>query len=218
MAKMKIEFKKNIMLFIPLFFVVLMWVLQIAQTLFHFSLITLGIYPRQIFGLPGILFAPLIHANFNHLMSNTLPFLFLCTGVFYLYRTSSVKIVLLIYSLTDILVWIFARPAYIIGASGLVYGFASFLFFGGVIRRDTRSVALALIVVFLYGGMIIGIFPLDYHIAWEAHLIGGIVGLIMAFVFRKSDKPKRYDWEDEEEEDEDQEKPEISYKKGYPFN
>jgi membrane associated rhomboid family serine protease len=218
MTKMKIDFKKYILLFVPLFFVVLMWLVKIAETLFHFSLVTLGIFPRQIFGLPGILFAPVIHANFNHLMSNTLPLLFLGTGIFYLHRTSSVKIVLLIYFLTDILIWIFARPAYNIGASGLIYGFASFLFFGGMIRRDTRSVALALIVVFLYGGMIIGIFPLDYHISWEAHLLGGIVGLIMAFVFRKSDKPKKYDWEDEEVEDKNQEKPEISYKKGYPFN
>jgi membrane associated rhomboid family serine protease len=215
---MKIDFRKNIILFVPLIFVVLMWLVKIAETLFHFSLIPLGIYPRQIFGLPGILFGPIIHANFNHLMSNTLPFLFLATGVFYLYRTSSVKIVLLIYFLTDILIWIFARPAYHIGASGLIYGFASFLFFGGVIRRDTRSIALALIVVFLYGGMIIGVFPLDYHISWEGHLIGGIVGFILAIVFRKSDKPKKYDWEDEEEDEENQAKPEISYKKGYPFN
>lgn len=215
---MKIEFKKNILLFVPLILVVLMWLLQIAETLFHFSLVTLGIYPRQLYGLPGILFAPFIHASFNHLMSNTLPFLLLGTGIFYIYRTTSVKIVLLIYFITDILVWIFGRSAYQIGASGLIYGFASFLFFGGIIRRDTRSIALALIVVFLYGGMIIGIFPLDYHISWEGHLIGGIVGLIMAVVFRKSDRPKKYDWEDEEDEEENQEKPEISYKKGYPYN
>jgi membrane associated rhomboid family serine protease len=209
--------KINIRLLLPTAFVLLMWLIKLAETIFHFNLIKLGIFPRQFWGLPGILFTPLIHAGFSHLISNSLPLIFLATGIIYYYKTSGIKIILLIYFLTGILIWLFARPAYHIGASGLIYGFAAFLFFGGIIRRDAGSIALSLIVTFLYGGMIWGVLPLDEHVSWEAHLFGGIVGIILSFVYKNNDRIKKYDWEDEPEEEQN-EKPEISYKKGYPFD
>jgi membrane associated rhomboid family serine protease len=100
-------------------------------------------------------------------------------------------------------VWIFARQAYHIGASGLVYGFVAFLFFSGIIRRDNRSIALALIVTFLYGGLTWGILPIKAEISWEAHLFGSIIGILLAFVFRKSDPAPKYDWETEEEQNQE---------------
>jgi membrane associated rhomboid family serine protease len=211
------DIKKNYILLVPTIFIAFCWLVKLGEIVFHFNLIELGIFPRQIWGLPGIFFTPLIHADFSHLISNSLPLIFLATGIFYYYKTSSLKIILLIYFITGILIWLFARSAYHIGASGLIYGFASFLFFSGIIRRDTGAIALSLIVTFLYGGMIWGLLPLDKYISWEAHLFGGIVGFILSIAFRKADRIKKYEWEDEENV-EKPEKLEISYKKGYPFN
>ena len=95
----------------------------------------------------------------------------------------------------------------------MIYGFVSFLFFSGLIRRDTRSIALALLVTFLYGSMIWGIFPQNNGISWEYHLFGSLTGIACAIIFRKSDPYKRYEWEDEED-DEDGGNLEISHDRG----
>ena len=103
--------------------------------------------------------------------------------------------------MTNLWVWAAARNAFHIGASGLVYGFASFIFFSGIIRKNIKLMALSLLVVFLYGSMVWGIFPIDYRISFEAHLFGSIAGLLLAIYFRK-EGPQReeYEWEEEEEE------------------
>ena len=199
---------------IPLGFVVLLWLIQLMQTILSINLISFGLYPRKISGIIGIVTAPLIHAGFGHLFSNTLPVLLLGSGILYFYPQSAFKIFFLVYFIPGVFVWLFARPAYHIGASGLIYGFVSFLFFSGVIRRDTRSIALALIVTFLYGSIIWGIIPQNTGISWEYHLFGSLVGISCAFIFKKADPYKRYDWEDEQDEDET--KPlEISHRRDF---
>jgi membrane associated rhomboid family serine protease len=184
-------------------FVVLLWVIKILEMSLEFNLVSFGIFPRNFSGLIGIITAPLIHADFNHLFSNSLPLLFLGIGISYAYPTISKKLFLGVYVLHGLFVWIFARQAYHIGASGLVYGFVAFLFFSGIIRRDNRSIALALIVTFLYGGLTWGILPIKAEISWEAHLFGSIIGILLAFVFRKSDPAPKYDWETEEEQNQE---------------
>ena len=101
-----------------------------------------------------------------------------------------------------LLVWLFARESYHIGASGLVYGFAAFLFFSGLFRKDKRSIALSLLIVFLYGGMVWGVLPTDPKISFESHLFGALTGIVCAFLFRKNDPPPVYEWEEENYEDE----------------
>ncbi len=150
--------------------------------------------------LIGIFTSPLIHGGFSHLISNTAPLIFMGLGIFYFYPKAAYKVFAIIYFGTGILVWIFAREVYHIGASGIIYGFVSFLFFSGIFRKDNRSIALALIVVFLYGGLIWGVLPVEKGVSWESHLFGGIVGILAAFIFRKVDPPKKYEWEDEESE------------------
>ncbi|MGE5681405.1 MAG: rhomboid family intramembrane serine protease [Bacillota bacterium] len=201
----------------PLVFVTMMWVIKLIEVTFSIDLGYLGIYPKRISTLTGIITAPFIHADFKHLISNSIPMLFLGTGVIYFYREASVKIITYVYLFTGIAVWLLARPSYHIGASGIIYGLAAFLYFSGLIRRDTRSIALALIVTFLYGGLVWGVLPLEGGISWESHLAGSIAGILAAIIFRKHDPPKKYDWEDDEDYDPN-EKPEISYKKGYPYN
>ncbi len=201
---------------IPGTFVLLMWIVKLVEVIFNLNFTTYGILPRSIANLPGIIFSPLIHAGFTHLFSNTIPMIFLGWGVVFFYKNASVKVFLSIYFFTGILVWLFAREAYHIGASGIIYGLVTFLFFSGIIRRDNRSIALALVVTFLYGSLIWGVLPVDNGISWESHLFGALVGIALAFLLRKSDPYKRYDWEDEDYEG-DKRNLEISYDDKNPF-
>jgi membrane associated rhomboid family serine protease len=194
-------------LIFPVGFVLLLWIIKISEIIFNFNFTTFGILPGSVKGLPGILFAPLIHANIKHLFSNSLPILFLGSGIIYFYRNSSYKVILIIYIGTGILDWIFARQAYHIGASGLIYGFVTFLFFSGIIRRDTRAVALALLVTFLYGSLIWGVLPLDNAVSWESHLFGSVLGIFCAFLFKNSDPALKYDWEYEDENENKNDEP-----------
>ena len=176
----------------------LLWVIYLITYLFEIPTFKLGILPRNFSGLVGIFTSPLIHGGFSHLVSNSTPLIFMGLGIFYFYPKVAYKVFTVIYLGTGILVWIFAREVYHIGASGIIYGFASFLFFSGIFRKDNRSIALALVVIFLYGGLIWGVLPFEKGVSWESHLFGAIVGVITAFIFRKIDPPKRYEWEDEE--------------------
>jgi membrane associated rhomboid family serine protease len=186
-------------LIFPVGFVLLLWIIKISEIIFNLNFTAFGILPRSVVGIPGILLSPLIHANIKHLFSNSLPILFLGTGIIYFYRKSSYKVILIIYLGTGILDWLFARKAYHIGASGIIYGFVSFLFFSGIIRRDTRAIALALLVTFLYGSLIWGILPLDSGISWESHLFGSVMGIFTAFLYKKSDPAIKYEWEYEDD-------------------
>ena len=154
-------FRKKLFLsmLIPGVFVFLMWLVKIIEVLFELDLSNLGIFPLTLKGLPGIIFSPFIHADFGHLFNNSLPLFFLGTALFYFYSEIAVKVSLWTYFLTGVLVWLAGRSAWHIGASGLIYGFASFLFFSGIIRKYFRLVALSLLIVFLYGSMVWGIFP-----------------------------------------------------------
>jgi membrane associated rhomboid family serine protease len=143
-----------------------------------------------------------IHGDWNHLISNSLPLFVSLLSIFYFYKDAALKVFLFVYVLTGVLVWTAGREVWHIGASGIVYGFITFLFFSGIFRRDNRSIALALVVTFLYGGMVWGILPGWKGISWESHLFGAITGVAAAFIFRKSDPQKKYEWEDESESDE----------------
>ncbi len=196
---------------IPLIFPALLWIIHLSTYLFDLNLSGMGILPRDGFGLLGIITAPLIHGDFSHLISNTFPIIVLGWIIFFFYPKVSVFLFTFVYILTGLLVWLLARQVYHIGASGLVYGFVSFLFFSGIFRKDNKSVALALIITFLYGGLVWGVLPGMKGISWESHLFGAIVGLFAAYVFRKVDPPsKKYDWEDEED-DFDVNELEVSY-------
>jgi len=188
---------------IPGIFIVVLWLVKVVEVLFGISFSGFGIYPLTIEGLPGILLSPFIHADFGHLFNNSIPLLFLSTALFYFYSDIAIRIFSWTYFLTGFLVWIAGRQAYHIGASGLVYGLASFLFFSGIIKRYFRLVALSLLIVFLYGSMIWGLFPGIYvNISWESHMLGFISGILLA-VWYRSEGPQEpvYEWLDEEEEE-----------------
>jgi membrane associated rhomboid family serine protease len=213
-SKIKYErdfFRKKLFLsmLIPGVFVFLMWLVKITEVLFDLDLSNFGIYPLSLDGLPGILFSPFIHADFGHLFNNSLPLFFLGTALFFFYSEIAVKVSLWTYFLTGVLVWLAGRSAWHIGASGLIYGLASFLFFSGIIRKYFRLVALSLLIVFLYGSMVWGIFPNIYkEVSWESHMLGFISGIILAVAYRKEGPQQPvYEWVDEEEEDEEVKNP-----------
>lgn len=192
------KFKYSLIL--PFLFVVLLWIIKIVETSEDLNLYKYGVYPRNFNGLLGVLLSPLIHADFNHLLSNNIPLLILGTGIIYFYRELAYRVIAFVWIISGLCVWIGARESYHIGASGLIYGLAAFLFLSGVIRKDIRLAAISLLVVFLYGGLIWGVFPLIPHISWEYHLFGGISGFVAAILYRaRGPRPIEWSWEKEEE-------------------
>lgn len=165
-------------------------------------LLTYGLFPRSPGDLTGILTFPFIHRDTEHVLSNVIPLFILTAMLFYFYRVVAWRVLLLTWLLSGFWLWLGGRPSAHIGASGLVYGLASFLFFSGVWRRERRMMAVSLTVVFLYGGMVWGILPLFRDVSWEGHLFGGLSGLLLSWIYRK-EGPQRivYDWEKEPEEE-----------------
>lgn len=188
--------------FFPVVFIFILWLIKCCEVVFEYPLYNLGVYPRHVKGIVGVFTAPLIHSNFSHLFSNSIPLFVLGSGLFYYYRTVAYKIFFMILFATGFWVWVSARPSYHIGASGVVYGLASFMFLSGVIKNNMSLSAFALVVVFLYGNMIWGVLPVLPHISWESHLMGAIAGVLMALYYKHEGPIKTtYAWENEVDED-----------------
>ena len=126
-----------------LYLVGVLWVVHLFQFLTGMDLGFLGIFPREVWGLKGIIAAPLVHADWHHLFSNTIPLLILTTTIFLFYNRVALRSFLMIYFLTGITVWIFARDVFHIGASGVVYGLVSFIFWNGIFWRSLHAIVLA---------------------------------------------------------------------------
>ena len=190
--------------YIVISFVLLLWVVKALELASGNSYAKFGILPRTLKGTIGIFTGPMIHGDLVHLISNTLPFIVLGVMLFYFYHKIAIEIFIWIYLVTGFWIWLLARNAYHIGVSGVVYGMASFLFFSGVIRKSRQLMTVSAIIIFLYGGMLYGIFPeyVDSNISWEAHLLGGAAGLVLAFLFRgsKSEFEKDSTYPEEEED------------------
>jgi membrane associated rhomboid family serine protease len=188
-----------------LLFIVLIWLIKLGEILTQIDLTFLGVYPQKAYGLIGIVTAPLIHGDLEHLSANSIPLFVLGSSLFYFYREIALKVLTLILLITGFSVWAGGREAYHIGASGIVYGLASFLFISGVVRKEPRLLAITLLVAFLYGSLVWGIFP-DFfpekNISFEGHFWGLVSGGILAFYFRgEGPQRKIYDWEREELEE-----------------
>jgi membrane associated rhomboid family serine protease len=172
----------------PTLFVVLLWCIKFYELFAGVTFAQFGILPRHIIGLPGIITAPLIHGDSYHLISNTLPLIILGIIILYFYRKIAFPVFFCVYFLSNIAVWMIATgKGYHLGASGLVYGFVSFLFFSGIFRSDKKSMVLSLVVVFVYGGLIWGMLPIYEGVSWESHFFGCLSGGFSAYIYRKKD-------------------------------
>jgi membrane associated rhomboid family serine protease len=185
----------------PIILVVILWSLEIYERWMDISFTTWGILPRRIEGLKGIFTSPFIHSDFEHLLSNTFPLFTLSTIMVVFYKRVAVASFVIIYLLTGFIVWLFARDSYIVGASGVVYGLVSFVFFAGIFKRNIKSIVLSLLVLMVYSSFFGGILPQEERISWESHLFGALVGIFTAYLFKNvQEEDEQYVdvWQEEE--------------------
>lgn len=197
----------------PFLMLVAMWIGYFFQNHGFFEGCWGAIIPLVPQGLKGIIFSPLLHGNFEHLFGNSVPIAALMFLLFQFYPKVAGKVFVLGWILTGFLVWLLppfdvlnGEYVYscIIGASGIVYVLAFFLFFGGVFKRNLILMAISLVVALSYGSLIWGVFPEEFFvlpektnsISWQSHLAGAVIGIIMAFVFRNiGEKRKKFIWQ-----------------------
>ncbi len=186
----------NAVVLAPLAAILSIWIVFWAEVQFGINLNDYGIYPRRLSGLRGVFFSPFIHGSIEHLYNNTIPLAVLTAFLFYFYQSAAVRVLLFGTLLSGLLTWCIARPSYHIGASGVIYLLASFIFFKGILAKNYRLVALSLVVVFVYGSMIWYIFPVKDGISWEGHLSGFAMGLVFALVTKvRLPEVRKYAWE-----------------------
>lgn len=189
-------------LLISVGFIAVLWWIKMIETWLGTSFSALGVHPRTLPGLVGVLTAPMLHGSIGHLINNTLPMLVLGTLALSIYPKASKPALALIWLGSGVGIWIIGRESSHLGASGLSHGLMFFLFLLGILRRDRPSIAAAMIAFFLYGGMVLTILPGDPQISWEAHMSGAFCGVLAAVLwFRRDPAPprKRYSWEDEDD-------------------
>lgn len=195
--------------FYPLLFLFIAWLVFIIERLNEFNFLAYGILPRKLSGIIGIITSVFIHGDIQHISSNTLPILVLGMMLFYFYKKIAKATFVWIWLVSGIWLWIGGRSSevnlmYHIGASTLIYGLATFLFFSGVVRRHLRLMVVSALVVFLYGSIMWGIFPLKSEISWEGHLFGALAGVLVAYNYRKEGPQRQvYYWGEEEEENDE---------------
>lgn len=188
----------------PFLLVALLWIVQWADAVSSADFYKWGLLPRTAEGLKGILFMPLLHSqnDIHHLLNNSVALYLLLAVLIFFYRDVALKVFILLWLMTGILVWMYARNrgAYHIGMSGVIYGLVGFLFTSGVLRKYLPLQAISLFIVFMYGNMIWGIFPIRANVSWEGHFMGLVAGIALAFVYRKDAvQAPKYQYEIEKE-------------------
>jgi len=219
-------------IFVPTFFTVSIWMIFGLQ-FFGFFQECYGIIPHDTNSLRGILFAPLFHGNLEHIVNNTIPMFVLLFLSFLFYQRITYLILVFGWILSGFFVWTFPYFSFLpnesfgchIGASGLIYLFVAFLFFSGIIRRNIQLMAISLLIVFLYGSLIWGIFPQELFtndpnaklISWESHLSGALVGIVLAVIFRNYGPQKTiFPWQRKNHIDNQSEELWQAYQEDFP--
>ena len=194
--------------FFPSILVILLWIILLLEWSFQINLHWMGVYPRSISGLLGILTQPLVHSGAKHLFSNSIPLLFMGWCLLYFYKDLGYMVFPLLWMLSGIITWCIGRESWHIGASGVIYGLSFFLFFSGVFRRYIPLMAISILVVFLYGSAIWYMFPfaelIKENISWEGHLSGAISGFSCACIFRRYGPQRPAEPFEDEENEEDE--------------
>lgn len=193
-----------LILAIPLYFVLFLWIIFWVEVKYGYNFNKYGIYPRDLKGLRGVFFSPFIHGDIKHLYHNSIPLFVLLFSLYYFYRKIAFKVFVYGTLLTGLMTWIIARESFHIGASGIIYMLFSFIFFSGIIRKNYRLIAVSLMVIFLYGSMVWYLLPVKEDISWEGHVSGFIVGILFAFYYRRTGPQKfKYEWENEDYQKDD---------------
>ncbi len=187
---------------IPLFIIFILYALKILEVGMDWDFTRMGIYPRTQRGFFGIFAHTLIHSSFRHLLANTLPLFFLSWCLFFFYKEIAPYIFFTLWVVGGIITFIIGKPGWHVGASGLIYGLAFFLFFSGIVRKHIPLIAISLLITFIYGGLIWNMFPFfaKSTTSWEGHLSGAIIGIIAALLFKNYGPQKPNPFKEEEEE------------------
>jgi membrane associated rhomboid family serine protease len=159
--------------------VLIMWFVFIFNWIFNLNFNSYGIVPRTPKGLIGIFTSPFLHLNFQHIISNTVPFVILMGTLSFFYEKLN-----LIVLIGGVLVWVFGRSSSHIGASGLIYGLATFLIAIGFYRKSFKTIMISIIVIGMYGSLIFGVLPTNSYISWEGHLFGALAGIFVARLYK----------------------------------
>jgi len=165
-------------------FVVLLWIIELINLVLGHGLSRFGIIPRTMTGLPGIFFAPFLHGSMGHILMNTLPLLVLGSFVLILGRRIFFTITPVIIIVSGLGVWLVGRSAIHVGASSLIFGYFGFLVFRGLIKRSPVSLAISILTIAVYGGLLWGIFPGTPGVSWEGHFFGFLTGMLCARMYR----------------------------------
>jgi membrane associated rhomboid family serine protease len=196
--------ENNLTIFlIPLAVVLFISLIHVLKVSFFPGWIYFGIYPREIVGLRGIIFAPFLHSDISHLFSNISSLFIILMAMMFFYRKVVWSATSIIFFLTGFITWLIARPTMHVGASGVIFGMISFVLWSGIFRRNARSAVISFTILILFGGIFAGLLPGKEGISWESHLSGFLVGMFTAFIFRSSleeeEKIRKFKWEDEGE-------------------
>jgi len=185
----------------PALLLVVMWLVFWADHLFPgIDFYKFGVKPQDFKDFKGVFLMPLIHSKreIGHIVNNSFPTAVLLAALIFYYRDIAFRVFSISWIGTGLGVLVFASDAnsYHIGMSGVVYALAGFLFTSGVIRRHRSLQGISLFVAFVYGSMIWGVFPTDAHVSWEGHLAGMVMGVTLAFIYRKfGPQPPKYMYE-----------------------
>lgn len=212
-SKMSTQRKYSIFI-LPALFILALFVVEWIEYTYDMRFAKYGVLPRTLEGLKGVLLSPFIHSDWKHLTNNSLPLFVLTATLGFFYKGIAKEVFLWSWLMSGLWLWAIGRPNFHIGASGLLYALASFLFFSGFIRKHTKLMSISMFVVFLYGGMVWGIFPVKKYISWEGHLAGALAGLILAYWFKDNGPPKQvYQYEIDELLEEQEQIYNYEYKK-----
>jgi membrane associated rhomboid family serine protease len=162
-----------------------MWAAFIVTALTGGALLWLGVVPRTTLGLRGILFAPLLHGSFAHLIANTIPFLILGWLVMLRDHRHFTMVTLVSMICSGGMAWLLGAPGSVhVGASGVIFGYLGFLMLSGWYARSAGSIVLSIVVTVLWGGLAFGVMPGQAGISWQAHMGGFIGGVLTARSYR----------------------------------
>lgn len=162
-------------------FVIVLWVIEILDTILGNRLDDHGVRPRSDEGLLGILFAPLLHGGFSHLISNTVPLLVLGFLIALSGIGRAVAATAIIWLVAGVGTWLVAPSnTNHIGASSLVFGFVTYLVARGFFTRQFAQIALGVLILLVYGGILWGVLPGQPGISWQGHLFGAVGGVVAA--------------------------------------
>lgn len=193
----------NIRYIVPTLYCLAVIIVYMFETVDNSIKETFAILPRDPAHLKGIFTSVFIHDGLEHLSSNFIPLVMCMYGLFYFYRGIAMKVTVLTHLVSGLLVWLFARNAYHMGASGMIYSQIFFVLVSALIKRNKQLTVFAFIILVFQGGLMWGLMPQDNGISWESHLYGALTGAALAFIFRHQGPPPdmviRNDHEEEDE-------------------